>query len=89
MFSETLFRLRFSASDLRGGYGHASIQDKWTYRNSVRKHFLRLQYLKTDISTKQSKWIFYTDICLLIDTQSLLDVRKFNEMVSAFPSVCW
>lgn len=79
MFSETFFRMRFIASDLSDGYGHAPIQDNWTYRNLVRNHFLRSQYLKTDISTKQSKWIFDTDFYLLIDTVGIvLDMRKLN-----------
>lgn len=75
--------MRSSASDLRDGYGHAPIQDNWTYRDLVRNHFLRSQYLKMDISTKQSKWIFNTDFYWLIkNTVGTLDMRKFNEMAS-------
>lgn len=59
--------MRFSASNLSDGYEHAPIQDNWTW-NLVRNHFLRSQYLKTDIPTKQSKWIFDKDFYLLIDT---------------------
>lgn len=55
MFNETFFRMRFSASDLRDGYGHAPIYNtrQLNVQKFGEKPLFAFTKPKTDISTKQ------------------------------------